>query len=488
MMAGVGAINSESVSAKDLFSMGKLGNLQGNVTVSAKGAKQFENFLKDSRPAQSSQEAVTGATEKSPVKETAFQQGQVKKEEFSPVQTDNADISADKTQLSSEEAENLAALQGEIRDLVKETLGIDDETIDAVMQEMGIVLTDLLQPDVLQQFVLLVSGGEESTDFLLDEELMGSFVDLLQLLEDFQAENQDVLMPLLEKLDTPMLLDEFLQQEGLAGEAENFDATLENVGTAIRGEVEPDVQDMEKTTGDGRQEGIAVMEDSGEVKVKVTVTQDTSEESTGNSDSTKQDASQMFFAQRQEASGERTVAAPLFAEQFNTQQVLDGQIIQPQFGSMQRMQQMIDIVNQVTQNIRNQISANTTSLEMQLHPESLGKVLFSVVSKNGVMTANFQVQTEEARHALESQMLVLRDNLEAKNLKVESVEVHVSDFSFNQSNQAEGQSQEEMARQNRRKFRFDAGEDESSEEKAVNAEQVRRQVMRDSGGSIDFTA
>ena len=157
----------------------------------------------------------------------------------------------------------------------------------------------------------------------------------------------------------------------------------------------------------------------------------------------------------------------------------------------QRMQQMIDIVNQVNSQLRSTLSENVTKMEMQLNPESLGKVLFSVVSKAGVMTATFQVQSEEAKQALESQMFQLRETLESKNLKVESVDVQISDFNFTQSNEAEAQNQKqnEAARQGRRRFRFDAGETENLESmEESGAEAVRRQVMRDTGGSIDFTA
>ena len=53
------------------------------------------------------------------------------------------------------------------------------------------------------------------------------------------------------------------------------------------------------------------------------------------------------------------------------------------------------------------------------------------------MTANFTVQNEEARAALESQIISLRENLEQRNLKVDAVEVSVSDFTFSQSGQAD---------------------------------------------------
>ena len=88
-------------------------------------------------------------------------------------------------------------------------------------------------------------------------------------------------------------------------------------------------------------------------------------------------------------------------------------------------------------------------------------------------------------------MFELRQTLESKNLKVESVDVQISNFDFTQSNEAEAQNQRqnEAARQGRRKFRFDTEEAETDNVEAeISAEAVRRQVMRDTGGSVDFTA
>ena len=151
---------------------------------------------------------------------------------------------------------------------------------------------------------------------------------------------------------------------------------------------------------------------------------------------------------------------------------------------------MVDIVKQVSEQIHRSINADTTTMEMQLNPERLGKVYFSVVSKAGVMTATFQVQSEEAKQALESQMITLKENLEAKNLKVESVDVQISDFSFEHSKESEGQEQGDFTKQEKRRFRYDAdiADDSEESEQMISAEQMRRQVMVDNGGSIDYTA
>lgn len=93
-----------------------------------------------------------------------------------------------------------------------------------------------------------------------------------------------------------------------------------------------------------------------------------------------------------------------------------------------RQVSMQEIVDQVVNHIRIRVLPQTTSMELQLNPESLGRVHLSVSSNQGVATATLTVQNEMAKEALESQLVVLRENLESQGLKVESVEVNVSNF------------------------------------------------------------
>ena len=106
------------------------------------------------------------------------------------------------------------------------------------------------------------------------------------------------------------------------------------------------------------------------------------------------------------------------------------------------------------------------------------------------MTAVFSVQSEEAKAALESQMFTLRENLELRELKVDAVEVNVSDFDFSRSDQAMDGGQSKADDGNGKQMKFDFGDDSSDESAISNEEKeaVRKQVMRDNGSQIDFTA
>ncbi len=152
---------------------------------------------------------------------------------------------------------------------------------------------------------------------------------------------------------------------------------------------------------------------------------------------------------------------------------------------------MVDIVNQVIEQVKVTLGKETTTMQMQLNPENLGKVLISVTSKNGVMTANFTVQTEEAKEALQSQMYSLREAIESRSLKVDAVEVEVSDFAFSQSSQADAQQeQKDYEKNDGRRFRFNfenSGPEEDGD--TVSGSTSSNNTRRlDAGTSIDFTA
>lgn len=88
-----------------------------------------------------------------------------------------------------------------------------------------------------------------------------------------------------------------------------------------------------------------------------------------------------------------------------------------------------------------------------------------------ILTASFITQTQAAKEAIESQIQVLKENLEAQGLKVEAVEVTVSNFGFDQSGQMEGQNSknEQGKEKSSRPLRMDGLEEDGAEEESDNA-------------------
>ena len=145
------------------------------------------------------------------------------------------------------------------------------------------------------------------------------------------------------------------------------------------------------------------------------------------------------------------------------------------------------IVRQVVEEIRLTVKADTTSFEMQLNPEHLGKINLQVAAKNGVVTAQIATETLEAKEILEAQLTTLKETLEHQGVKVEAVEVSVGARSFDQNldDQAKNNNQE-TGQEKPKRLRFDMME--ADEEELTSAEQIAREIMMANGNRIDYSA
>lgn len=154
------------------------------------------------------------------------------------------------------------------------------------------------------------------------------------------------------------------------------------------------------------------------------------------------------------------------------------------------VQQMREVFEQVVEQIKITVTADTSEMTMQLNPENLGKVNLSIVAKEGHITAQFVTETELARQALESQIQQLRDTLGEQGLKVDKVEVSVSDFSFAQQNNTNAEEQKEQqrsehAKQVHRNLNLSGIEEVTD---LTEEEELAVKIMRSNGNQIDFTA
>lgn len=374
-----------------------------------------------------------------------------------------------------------------IQDKVQKVLDIDEKTLETVMTQLGLVWTDLLQPQNLQQLVLSVNGIQDASAMLTNESLLEQFQLLSDELNVLQPEfvqtmeiavgPENVIMQDTDaSVELPVMTENVQQTDG-SEEVVIPEAVEEtNVSKQVAAVASQDEPTAKQTEVQITVENTATGTDTQTV-VQASLTDG---ETDGQSES--EELEQFFAQQRSDIQPEVLQNGTAF-----TQMVAED-LTQVQTEQMQV--QTTTIIDQIVEQIHIVNDLLDTTVEMQLNPESLGKVLLTVSMKEGMMTANFTVQTEETRMAIESQIYQLRESLEQKELKVDAVEVTVSDFSFTQTgqDQADHKNMEQGDGKSRR-FRFDS---EESEEDTVStdaeAERVRRNVMRDNGSSIDFTA
>jgi flagellar hook-length control protein FliK len=154
------------------------------------------------------------------------------------------------------------------------------------------------------------------------------------------------------------------------------------------------------------------------------------------------------------------------------------------------------IMDQVTDQIKVNISEETTEMEIRLHPASLGTVNLQIASNGGVVTANILVQNEAVKSVIESQLVQLLETFEEQGQKVEAIEVAVAgydlDRSLNQNNERGGEGGQErrnegIGRTTRRRLNLNELTQEDLEE-LTEEEQLAAEMMEANGTSVDYKA
>lgn len=371
-----------------------------------------------------------------------------------PVVSDGQNVKVAQSQNSQLNDTGNANISGElVEDIVKDVLKLDDDQMDAILAAMGITVLQLLDPQILQQFVLTAEGAGDITDMLTSEMMLADYQMILQQFAQMPEGVSEILA----------------QMEPVSEDDADLQGILQEL-TAVKPEQAPVVSD-----GEVLQKAVNTQEPA---ILGQTSSSDSSKTMSGESNASSTES----FGQTSQPQTDASVEAVPFAQQFDLQGAREVQ-------DAPMPNQSVQIIEQIVRQIRVSVTDTTSTMEMQLNPERLGKVLLTISAKEGMMTANFTVQTEEARLALESQMYQLRDTLEQKEIKVEAVSISVSDFSFAQGGGDDADSKNlEQGDGKSRRFQFEDSEEEAQEASDKEAERVRKSVMRDHGGSVDFTA
>lgn len=491
-MAEIKSVIMETLSAGQVKQQAK-GSVQKNSS-----SNSFDNYLSSSQKSNGAAASKTASkTQSNNVKVANQSKAKSTSDKVSDVNSGNS--------VNSLNQKSIDKVNEKIADEVKDVLGIDDDTFANAMTALGLSPLDLLESNNLAKLVLFVNGSSDFTDLLTDENMMNqlnelsdilgnlnwedltgmSKSDFLEGVEDFNAKSQtgsDVF-----KEDAPALAQETAVDAADSGNtSENISAEEESATNTNNVSTEKKSVQVETT--------VNTSDNSSDTKVEVSVTksEESSSQQSSFSSQSEDDMSEVTHDQTISEDDVTTDNQHTVRNDFiqNLNQAVNDtvQVAKPE---SVRMQQMVDIVNQVVEKIKVSIGTESTSMEMQLNPEHLGKLLLNVSSKNGVMTAVFSVQSEETKAALESQMYTLRENLELRELKVDAVEVNVSDFDFSHSDQQTMNGDQSKADNgNGKQMKFDFDDEASSEEMISNEEKeaVRKQVMRDNGSQIDFTA
>ena len=393
----------------------------------------------------------------------------------------------------------------EVQKEVKELLGVDDAQLEAAMKELGLTYQDLMDPVNLANLVMNLTGEEDQLGLLMNadfQELMQNVEvlskNLLQELGMTPQEVAEVFAQLEQNAaqiteEVPQQMQEVTDtQADVLKVQQTDDVQITEQKSQVTGLTETNAAATESVESDGNVQNV---EEPVSQEVRVENDQTASqqegqqEEAPENSMTTEDDAS---LLQQNDTTEKSIFTEHTFQQTVQTIRT-DNITAAPTTAVPQNVVfNTLDVIRQVSEFTRVMYQGDTTSMEMQLNPENLGKIYVQVTAKEGVVTAHLAVQNEIVKEALENQTIQLRENMNQQGIKVEAVEVTIASHEFernleqNQQGSAQDEQREQASKSQRRNISMNQLDELSglmSEEEMLVAK-----IMRDNGNSVDFTA
>lgn len=393
----------------------------------------------------------------------------------------------------------------EVQKEVKELLGVDDAQLEAAMKELGLTYQDLMDPVNLANLVMNLTGEEDQLGLLMNadfQELMQNVEvlskNLLQELGMTPQEVAEVFAQLEQNAaqiteEVPQQMQEVTDtQADVLKVQQTDDVQITEQKSQVTGLTETNAAATESVESDGNVQNV---EEPVSQEVRVENDQTASqqegqqEEAPENSMTTEDDAS---LLQQNDTTEKSIFTEHTFQQTVQTIRT-DNITAAPTTAVPQNVVfNTLDVIRQVSEFTRVMYQGDTTSMEMQLNPENLGKIYVQVTAKEGVVTAHLAVQNEIVKEALENQTIQLRENMNQQGIKVEAVEVTIASHEFerNLEQNQQGSAQDEQGEQASKSPRRNISMNQLDELSGLMSEEemLVAKIMRDNGNSVDFTA
>ena len=416
------------------------------------------------------------------------------------------------TDVINNSTDTLDQFQSDVVRTVAEQLGVSEDSVKDMMESLGLTAFDLLNPENLAQLAMQLTGETSPMDLLMNDQFQGLMQQIDQLggqlaneLE-LQPAQMDELIAQMDILQTPeTLTDEEMQ---ILNDAAGQQTTADTVSTDIMPELAQtdEVQPMDKQADVFQKEPKSdevrtqqpQAQETKQTAEQQTMEQQTMEQQTDDGDGDSQTGDQVKTAQPEKMTADRSSSDVTKTQ--TTMQMQDTAGVQTMAHAADVTSETsyisvdtMDLLEQVAEQIRVNVSEGTSSMEMQLNPENLGKVYVNISSKEGMIHAQLAASNEAVRAALETQVADLRQNLNQAGVKVDAIEVTVASHEFeknleqNQENEKQqGERQQEQSGGRRRNLNLSSLDGLSG--LMTEEETLAAQMMRENGNSMDVTA
>lgn len=411
-----------------------------------------------------------------------------------------------------DEVERHEAANDLISDILKtlsEDLGVSENDITDAMNTLGLSFSDLSIPSNAAELFTTLTGTDQSS-LLTSNQFMTMLDDLQELFSGVDDSIMDQLTPVTEDEadDLSELLDNAQDTAGndtsdqvevnlVSVTTETTEDTV-SVTTVASDAVSSD--DSVQTAANASDQQVRSDDTASDQTVNGTIINQTAQDTVDMGTQTSGQGSDLLGGGEKNTSEQVNVNA--LAAEGTAGAAAETEV--PDFVST--IQKYTDIntdnlISQIVDKARQTLSSRVSSLEMELHPQSLGKIFLQVTEKSGDVTAHLYAQNEAVKHALENRLQDLQENLNRQGVRVNEVTISVEPHAFEENlekNMANQFGQTPDGKPQTESF----GDDKSSQSRSsrssidirdgvpaddlTQGEVLEAQIMQDNGNTVSY--
>ena len=411
-----------------------------------------------------------------------------------------------------DEVERPEAANDLISDILKtisEDLGVSENDITDAMNTLGLSFSDLSTPSNAAELFTTLTGTDQSS-LLTSNQFMTMLDDLQELFSGVDDSIMDQLTPVTE--DEADDLSELLDNAQDAAGNDTSDQVEVNVVSVTTETTEDTVSvttvasdavssdDSVQTAANASDQQVRSDDTASDQTVNGTIINQTAQDTVDMGTQTSGQGSDLLGGGEKNTSEQVNVNA--LAAEGTAGAAAETEV--PDFVST--IQKYTDIntdnlISQIVDKARQTLSSRVSSLEMELHPQSLGKIFLQVTEKSGDVTAHLYAQNEAVKHALENRLQDLQENLNRQGVRVNEVTISVEPHAFEENlekNMANQFGQTPDGKPQTESF----GDDKSSQSRSsrssidlrdgvpaddlTQGEALEAQIMQDNGNTVSY--
>ena len=390
-------------------------------------------------------------------------------------------------------------ISSQIVEKVTDDLNISEDELNNAMQLLGLTAMDLLNPANLAALYCEVTGNASDPQALvLNADFTALFNDVSQVASENDAQ-LDLLSQLTASDDGEILDADIVSSADTTNTTEStgsvntpektvdssYDDTAAS-GQNINDTADEAVKVYDGSTQDSSYQNPDEGTSSGETGNDITSDENTEKtQSKSQADSSFDDSGERVLHHDDGAHSDNSVLHASVSGHLNTDTSFE--MSQPQ--SRSRVD-MTDIIRQIVDSMSISNTTEESAINLQLTPESLGRMYINVSQKNSEISARIAVSNEAVKEALQTQMVNLKEALNNSGIRVNEVEITVASHEF-ERNLEQGAANDSRQQESTNSYNgsnsSDSGIDSDMMQERAE-ERLVTQIMRDNGNSVDFTA